>query len=181
MRPEKVLEMGVAATMFLLLEPAIAGTQAEDGFLGVPWGAPLDSLRTKFDLVLTSTDGACDRYSTNISRVGDSKIDECDLEFIGGKLSGAALLTRGAENSHAFLAYLELLFGKGHQDQPGSYQWLTEKVHLFYDEDSGGDGYIYWYCRECQSARDPAASGPPKARGRHGEKQAHPVDRNDQL
>jgi hypothetical protein len=181
MRPRKALEIGVVMTMFLLLETAIGGPQSEDGFLGVLWGTRLDSLKTRFELVLTTADGACDRYSTNIRRVGNSEIDECDFEFIGGKLSGAALLTRGAENSHALLAYLELVFGKGHRDQPGSYQWLTKRVHLFYDEDSGGDGYIYWYCRECQSAGDSAASGPRKARGPHGFKKPLPSERIDWL
>jgi hypothetical protein len=181
MRTQKAIEIGVAVTMFLLLETAVGGTQAEDGFLGVSWGASLDSLRTRFNLVLTTADGACDRYSTNIRRMGDSEIEECDLEFIGGKLSGAAFLTRGADNSHAFLAYLELIFGKGHQDQPGSFQWLTERVHLFYDEDSGGDGYIYWYCRVCQSIGNSAAAEPPGGRGRHGEKQTHPLERTDRL
>jgi hypothetical protein len=179
MKRRKGAEIGVVVTMILILETLVAGTQAEDGFLGVLWGAPLDSLRARFELVLTTGDGACDRYSTNIRRVGKSEIEECYLEFIEGKLSGAALLTRGAENSHALLAFLQDRFGKGHREEPGSYQWLTEKVHLYYDEDTSGDGTIYWYCRACQSAGNPAASEPPTARDRHGEKQGRPVDRID--
>jgi hypothetical protein len=121
--------------------------QTGDGLLGVPWGTSLVQMRGRFLLAPADSDAVYTRYTSDIRRIGDADIEECILEFRAGAFAGAAVLTRGADNTHRLLAYLLRVFGKGKEESVRAYQWLSETTHLFYDEDSDGDGYVYWYSR----------------------------------
>lgn len=131
-----------------------ADTLPQDGFQEIPWGTSLARLAQKFELSLLSTEGECHRYSSNIRKVGTAEVSECEFEFVKDEFAGVAILTSGARNTHRLLAYLKKLFGKGHQESPRAYQWFSGQTHVFYDEDSDGDGYIYWYSRKLLIERE---------------------------
>lgn len=142
--------------------------RAGEDLSGIPWGTPFEQLRDRFDLVLLNSDSACTRYSSNISRIGGVTVAECILEFRGTAFTGAAVLTRGAANTHDFLALLVRLFGPGKKENARACQWLTGTTHAFYDEDSDGDGYMYWYARNLSPGPPPdrplIRRSPPKQR-----------------
>jgi hypothetical protein len=105
-------------------------------------------MRERFALVPADSDDVCTRYTCDIRRVGGADVEECILEFREGAFAGAAVLTRGARNTHSLLAHLRQAFGKGREESARACQWLLNGTHLFYDEDSEGDGYVYWYSRK---------------------------------
>jgi hypothetical protein len=121
--------------------------QTDDGLLGVAWGTGLARMRERFALVPADSDSVCTRYSSGVLQIDGASVEECILEFRGDSFAGAAALTHGADNTHRLLAHLIRLFGRGKEESPRAYQWLSENTHLFYDEDSDGDGYVYWYSR----------------------------------
>jgi hypothetical protein len=104
-------------------------------------------MRERFLLVPVDSDDVCTRYTSDIRRIGGADVEECILEFRGGAFAGAAALTRGARNTRDLLAHLRRVFGNGREDGMRACQWLLEGTHLSYDEDSEGDGYMYWYSR----------------------------------
>jgi hypothetical protein len=143
--------LSVAAwfSLVILLSPTAreGRPQTGDGLLGVPWGTSLARMRERFRLVPADSDEFSTRYTSDIRSVGGAEVEECILEFRRGAFAGAAVLTWGARNSHRLLAHLRQVFGKGREESERACQWFLEDTHLFYDEDSEGDGYIYWYSR----------------------------------
>ena len=129
----------------LLLTVGRGDAQTGDGLLGVPWGTPLEEMRERYALVLADSDSVWSRYTSAVSRIGGAEVQECLLEFRGDAFAGAALMTHGEKNSRRLLEHLFRVFGKGKRENARTYQWLSPKTHLFYDEDSAGDGYVYWY------------------------------------
>jgi hypothetical protein len=130
-----------------------ASAPQEEGFQEIPWGTPLARLEQKFELSPLSKEGECHRYSSNVRQVGTAKVSDCEFEFVRDEFAGVAILTSGPRNTHRLLAYLKKLFGEGHQESPRAYQWFSGQTHVFYDEDSDGDGYIYWYSRKLLTER----------------------------
>jgi len=157
MNREGVARLMLAAFLFL---GGMSGGRAQsgDGLLGVPWGTPLEGMSERFALVRTDSDSVSARYSSNIRHIGGAEVEECMLEFRGEAFAGAALLTRGSDNTRRLLKLLFRLFGKGKEESRGAYQWLSETTHLFYDEDSDGDGYVYWYSRRLFASDVPEES-----------------------
>ncbi len=133
--------------IFLLTGVSDGSAQTGDDLLRVPWGTGLEQMRDRYGLVPVDSDSVCTRYSSRIARVDGAKVEECILEFRRRNFAGAAALTRGKTNSRALLASLVRVFGRGKAENPRAIQWLTEATHAFYDEDSDGDGYVYWYSR----------------------------------
>ncbi len=129
--------------------------RAGEDLLRIPWGTPFEQMRDRFELVPLNSDSVCTRYSSNISRVDGVTVAECILEFRGTAFTGAAVLTRGAASTHDFLALLLRLFGPGKKENARAYQWFTGTTHAFYDEDSDGDGYMYWYARNLSPRQPP--------------------------
>ncbi len=139
--------------------------QPRDDLLNIPWGTGLDRMRDRFALVPLDSDSVCTRYSADAVRAGGVKTKECILEFRGTAFSGAALFTRGRANSRNLLASLFRTFGPGKEENARAYQWLSRTTHVFYDEDSDGDSYVYLYSRTLSAgiapARGPARRNPP--------------------
>lgn len=128
-----------------------------DALLTTPWGTGFEQMRDRFELVPLNSDSMCTRYTSNITSVEGITVAECILEFRGTAFTGAAVFTRGSTSTHAFLALFVRLFGAGKKENARAYQWFTPTTHAFYDEDSDGDGYMYWYARNL-------SAGPPPER-----------------
>ncbi len=124
-----------------------AAAQTGDDLLAIPWGTGLDQLRDPFGLELLGSDSASTRYTSRIFRVAGVEVAECILEFRGTAFVGAAVFTRGRANSRDFLDRLVRIFGPGLRENERTYQWFSDVTHVSYDEDSDGDGYVYWYSR----------------------------------
>jgi hypothetical protein len=77
--------------------------------------------------------------------IGGAPIDQCQIEFVNGKLAGVIVTTRGAEDSGRLLAILKKEYGEGNQQNPRALTWMTPETRLSYDLDSFGDAYVYWY------------------------------------
>jgi hypothetical protein len=137
----------------LFLFSACPGTaQTGDGLLGVLWGTSLEVMQGRFALALADSDSVWSRYHCALNSIGGAEVEECLLEFRGGAFAGAAVLTHGEKDSRRLLAHLLRVFGKGKREDARAYQWLSPTTHLFYDEDSAGDGYVYWYSPEFAGA-----------------------------
>jgi len=132
---------------FISVGASYTSAQSPDGFEGIPWGTSLDWLEKQFELLPHSTGGEFHSYASNVLHVGPAEVSECDFEFVKGKFAGVAILTRGTRNTHRLLSHLRKLFGEGHQEDPRTYQWFSGQTHVSFDEDSDGDGYVYWYSR----------------------------------
>jgi hypothetical protein len=125
-----------------------ARAQAGDGLLGIPWGTRFGQVRDRFALTAADSDSVSTRYSSNIEHLAGAKVEECFLEFRRGAFVGAGLLTRGADNTHRLLTHLFRTYGKGREESARAYQWLSDTTHVFYDESSDGEGFVYWYSRK---------------------------------
>lgn len=143
---------GIAArciSLGILLSGGIPGGLAQTSvdLLGIPWGTGLEKMKDRFGLVALDSDSVCARYSSSISSLNGAAAQECLLEFRGAAFAGVAVLTHGTANSRHLLAYLTRVLGPGKKEDPHAYQWFTDATHAFFDEDSDGDGYAYWYSR----------------------------------
>ncbi len=146
MRSEGILRSAVLGTVLLWGIPNVSAQTGND-LLAIPWGTGLDQLRDRFSLEPLGSDSAGTRYMSRISRVEGVDVAECILEFRGTAFVGAAVFTRGKANSHDFLDRLLRIFGPGIRENERAYQWFSDSTHVSYDEDSDGDGYVYWYSR----------------------------------
>jgi hypothetical protein len=140
--------VGSLLWVFLLAGGLEAHAQAGDGLLGIPWGTPLGQVRHRFALTATDSDSVCIRYASDIHHLDGAEIEECFLEFRRGAFVGGGLLTRRGDNTHRLLAYLHRVYGKGREESARAYQWLSDTTHVFYDESSEGEGFVYWYSRK---------------------------------
>ena len=148
--------------------------QTGDDLFRIPWGTTFGQMKDRFGLTFVSFDSVCTRYTSTISRVAGVKVAECILEFRDTAFMGAAVLTQGRSNSRDFLHHLLRTLGPGIRENDRAYQWLSSTTHAFYDEDSDGDGYVYWYSRTLSAG--PGAERP--AIRRHPPK--HHEQRRDQ-
>lgn len=127
----------------------VSGGQTS-GFLGYPWGTPFTRLEGKYDLREIGRSGNHVTYASNVQHLGNAEVHECHFEFVHDHLAGVVLLTRGRENSSQLLSYLQNHFGQGQESNPTKYTWFSRDVHVSFDMDSYGDGYVYWYSLDHQ-------------------------------
>jgi hypothetical protein len=125
--------------------PGVGLGQTRDGLLGHQWGTPVAIVAEKVQLESPRSDGDMLMYTTALNSIGDVKIDQCDLEFVSGRLAGVIVTTSSEENSRRLLALLKKEYGEGQSNHPRARTWITPNTRVTYDEDSHGDAYIYWY------------------------------------
>jgi hypothetical protein len=138
---------------FVLCLLAFSGTsqgQIRDGILGHAWGTPVAAVAEPLLLHTPRSQGNLLLYSTGVERVGDTRIEECQIEFVDGRLAGVIITTRGTENSSRFLALLKRDYGEGQTHNPRTQIWMTAETRVSYDLDSFGDAYVYWYSLRLQ-------------------------------
>lgn len=169
------MSRGIAArciSLGVLLSVGVPGGLAQTGvdLLRIPWGTGLEKMRDRFELVPLDSDSVCTRYSSSISSLDGAAAEECLLEFRGAAFAGVAVLTHGAANSRNLLAYLTRGFGPGTKEDPRSYQWFSDATHAFFDEDSDGDGYAYWYSRRLFADVTPERTMPRRIPATHDER-----------
>ncbi len=134
-------------TLLLCLRtlPGIGFIQTRDGFLGHHWGTPVATLAQNVELHSPRAEGDVILYHTALSEVDSVAVQQCDLEFVGGRLAGVIVTVRGQENARKFLTLLQKDYGEGQSNHPRERSWITPNTRVSYDEDSAGDAYIYWY------------------------------------
>jgi hypothetical protein len=130
---------------------------AQTCLIDLPWGLPRGDLEGQFHLQSVERDPTSTRFFAQADTLGGARLEECQFEFSGGRLSGIAVLTNGAKNTHAVLRFLKRRLGPGMKEDEKTYAWFSGGTHYKYDEDSAGDGYIYWYqMKESGKASDNA-------------------------
>ena len=135
----------VATVICLTLSAQALPGQTYRGFLGIPWGAPRATVEAHMKLQLTTAAGHYERYHASLDTLGDAHLQDCQVEFEEGRFFGVAIQTRGPVETSALLTYLTASLGKGKPSDKRSYQWILDGTRVFFDEDSFGDGYLYWY------------------------------------
>jgi hypothetical protein len=135
----------IAFVLCLRAFPEIALSQTRDGILGHTWGSPVAAVAEPLELHSPRFDANVILYATGMHDIGDAPIDQCQIEFVNGKLAGVIVTTCGPENSGRLLAILKKEYGEGNQQNPRALTWMTPETHLSYDLDSFGDAYVYWY------------------------------------
>jgi hypothetical protein len=135
----------LATAICLTLSAQALPGQTQQGFLGIPWGAPRTAVEARVSLRLTSATGRYERYHVSLDTLGDAHLQDCQVEFEEGRFFGVAIQTRGPVETSALLKYLTVTFGQGTRSEDRSYQWIFDTAHVCFDEDSYGDGYLYWY------------------------------------
>jgi len=139
-------------TVLLCLRPLpdTGFCQTRDGFMGKPWGTPVATLALTVGLEGGRAEGETILYRTTVSAIGDIPVVQCDVEFLGGRLAGVIVITRGLENSRRLLSLITQEYGEGRSTHPRARTWLSHTTHVSYDEDSLGDAYVYWYSTQLQ-------------------------------
>jgi len=130
--------------------PDIGFCQTRDGFMGHPWGTPVATLAQNVGLNSGRAEGETLLYRTAVSAIGDIPVDQCDVEFLSGRLAGVIVTTRGLENSQRLLSLITEEYGEGRSNHPRARTWLSHTTRVSYDEDSLGDAYVYWYSTQMQ-------------------------------
>jgi hypothetical protein len=130
--------------------PDIGFCQTRDGFMGHPWGTPVATLAQNVGLKDGHAEGETLLYRTAASAIGEIPVDQCDVEFLGGRLAGVIVTTCGLENSRQLLSLIMQEYGEGRSTHPRARTWLSHTTHVSYDEDSLGDAYVYWYSMQMQ-------------------------------
>ncbi len=125
--------------------PGVGFGQTRDGLMGHQWGTPVAMLANKVELRSPRADGEMLLYSTGLRSLGDAAIEQCDLEFVHGRLAGVIVTTRSEKNSRHILSLLQKEYGEGQSNHPRTRTWITPNTRVCYDEDSLGDAYVYWY------------------------------------
>lgn len=125
--------------------PGIGFAQTRDGLLGHRWGTPVATIAQSVELRTPRAEGEIILYATGIAEMGTVPVQQCDLEFVSGRLAGVIVTTHGADNSREFLSLLRKEYGDGQSNHPRARTWITPNTRVSYDEDSSGDAYIYWY------------------------------------
>ncbi len=134
-------------TLLLCLRtlPGVGFTQTRDGFLGHHWGTPVATLAQSVELHTPRAEGDVILYNTAVTEVDHVAVQQCDLEFVSGRLAGVIVTVRGEENSRGFLSLLLREYGEGESDHPRARRWTTPNTRVSFDLDTHGDAYIYWY------------------------------------
>jgi hypothetical protein len=121
-------------------------------FVDWEWGTPFAQLNNPLGLEPLHTDGRMVRYSSGVRIVRSVPVTDCQFEFSRDSLSGIALTTHGIEHSRRMLTLLQSAFGRGLDDPPLGFQWLTKDSNISYNEDSVGDACVYLYSIRYQNA-----------------------------
>lgn len=156
---------GFRTVFFLFVIPFICtqGTSRQnEGFLGYQWGTAFASMEKMLDLRVLAGEPQEARYSSNVVRIGEAEVAECDIEFTDSKFSGVIISSRGRGNSSALLSFLQRTYGDGNRQNAREYQWSFPATHIAYDEDSDGNSYTYCYSPPLQK---PLASPPSPENG----------------
>jgi len=134
-------------TLLLCLRtlPGIGFMQTRDGFLGHHWGTPVATLAQTVELHTPRTEGDVILYNTAVTEINDIFVQNCDLEFVSGRLAGVIVTIHGSENARKFLTLLQKEYGEGQSNHPRTRTWTTPNTRVAYDEDTLGDAYVYWY------------------------------------
>jgi len=140
----------IAFVLCLRAFPEIALTQTRDGILGHAWGAPVAAVAEPLELHSPRFEGNLALYATAMHKIGDTHIEQCQIEFVNGQLAGVIVTTQGTENSERFLALLKKDYGEGQARNPRAQTWMTRETHVSYDLDSFGDAYVYFYSTRLQ-------------------------------
>ena len=140
----------LALVLCLRVFPEIAQGQVRDGILGHPWGTPVASVAKPLELHTVRTEGDLVLYATGLHELGDTPIDCCEVEFVGGSLAGVIVTTRGTENSRRLLSLLQKEYGEGTARNTMAHTWVTAETHVAFDLDNLGDAYVYWYSMRLQ-------------------------------
>ena len=123
----------------------VSDAQVKDGFLQFTWGTEIAEIQQQLTLKPVGTTEQTSTFAAVLPDLDGVELEDCMLEFQAGRLAGVIIMTQGHDNSSRFLALLKRYYGDGTQEARGGYQWFSPKTHVAYDEDSGGDAYIYWY------------------------------------
>jgi hypothetical protein len=140
----------IAFVLCLRAFSGVALGQIRDGILGHTWGASVAAVAEPLLLHTPRHENNLLLYSTRLERLGDAPIEECQIEFVDGRLAGVIVTTRGAENSSRLLAILKKDYGEGQTHDPRAQIWSTAETRVSYDLDSFDDAYVYWYSRRLQ-------------------------------
>jgi len=140
----------IALVLCLRAFPDIALGQIRDGVLGHPWGTPVAAVVEPLKLHSPQFEDNLILYSTGIREIGGAAIDQCNLEFVDGRLAGVIVSTRGEQSSGRLLALLKEGYGAGTRRNPKAWTWRIGETHVSYDLDSFGDAYAYWYSMRLQ-------------------------------
>jgi len=140
----------IAFVLCLRAVPDIALGQTRDGILGYTWGSSVAAVAEPLELHDPRSEANVLLYATGMHEIGNAPIDQCQIEFVNGKLAGVIVTTRGAENSERLLAILKKEYGEGLTHASRTLTWMTAETHVSYDLDSFGDAYAYWYSMRLQ-------------------------------
>lgn len=138
------------AIVMLALLASVWGAQRHEGFLGNVWGTPFPRMKETYDLREIAVEKERITCASNIQRLGNADIEECNLEFVRNRFSGVVILTTGRRNADHLLLYLRQILGEGRSYDPTAISWTKGNVHVSFDVDSFGDAYVYWYCLNYQ-------------------------------
>lgn len=118
------------------------------------WGTPISVMQDPFALRPLEQRGPTSVYSSNLSMLGDAKLDDCQFEFVNGRFSGIAATTPGRDDSDKLLRWLQARFGPGENREPLGWQWFLDGVHVSFDVARAGEGWLYWYPVALQPAKE---------------------------
>jgi hypothetical protein len=140
----------IAFVLCLRAFPDIALSQTRDGIFGHTWGSPVAAVAEPLELHNPRQEANVLLYTAGMHNIGNASVDQCQVEFINGRLAGVIVTTRGEENSKRLLRLLEKEYGQGELHEPRAWTWMTAETHVAYDLDSFGDAYAYWYSLRLQ-------------------------------
>jgi hypothetical protein len=140
----------IAFVLCLRAFPDIALAQVRDGLLGHTWGTPIAAVVEPLQLTMPQFKNDTALYSSGVHEIDDTRIEQCNIEFVHGQLAGIIVTTRGEANSHRLLVLLQKCYGEGTERNPRSWTWRVGETHVSFDLDSLGDAYAYWYSMRLQ-------------------------------
>jgi hypothetical protein len=123
-------------------------------FTRFKWGTPLSGMQEHFGLKLLKEQDGTARYSAELSTIGGADLNDCQFEFTNGNFSGVAATTPGEQDSKKLRRWLESKFGPGENREPLGWQWFSGNAHIWFDMAKSGEGWLYWYSLDMQSAKD---------------------------
>lgn len=138
-----------------LAGPAAAQTLAQlekkNGFRDAKLGASVKSFK---NLVLTETEGNTKYYrrTTDVLHMNQIQFADITYAFYNDRLSHIFITTNGVDNSRAFVALLESLYGEGERLYPwveafdNVLEWNGENITLTYGEIADTkEGIIHYF------------------------------------
>lgn len=134
--------------VFVILISNLALAQTQDGFKGHKWGTEFSLMSKEFDLKLVVKDGNTKYYSSNVAKIGNANLQECNFIFYKGRFYFVMIKTEGLVNSRNLLAILKEAYGPGYQSNEyiENYYWFhIGDSTIGYDENSiTGDASVFF-------------------------------------